>query len=172
MENNLLKKLIINFRKGDMQAFALIYSEFERMIDYFYRKIGDEDSRQEMIIFLIETLYSVEISRFPDDRGDGLKRYIAVSIRNKYISLSKKHQDEIFSSTPFFDCYAGYQDNIDRIFIGEMLNRLSCKQRAIIVYKYIYGYSDIEISKLFGISRQAVNRLKNRGIETIREMYY
>lgn len=172
MENVLLKKLIINFRKGDMQAFTPIYSGFEKLIDYYSRKIGDEDSRQELIIFFIETLYNIELSNFCDDRTDRLNRYISVSIRNKYIYLSKKHQSEMLNYTPFNDCYADFDDNIDKIFIKEILNRLSHKQRAIIVYKYIYGYSDVEISELFGISRQAVNRLKNRAKDTIREMYY
>ncbi len=171
MENVLLKKLIINFRKGDMQAFTSIYSGFEKLIDYYSNKIGDEDSRQELIIFFIETLYNTELSVFGDDRKDGLNRYISVSIRNKYISLSKKRQNENLCFMPFYDYYACYQDNIDIIFIKEMLNRLSYKQRAIIVYKYIYGYSDIELSRILGVSRQAVNRLKNRAIETIREMY-
>ena len=55
--------------------------------------------------------------------------------------------------------------------VEDMLNCLSQKQKLIMIYKYIYGYSDIEISMLLNISRQAVNRLKNRAITTLKEYY-
>ena len=57
------------------------------------------------------------------------------------------------------------------LFFYELLKKLSIIQKRVIVYKYLEGYSDIEISKILKISRQAVNKLKNRGLENIRKNY-
>lgn len=171
MENYLLKKLIVSFREGDMQAFAVIYEVFKKIIHYYSRKIGDEDSYQELMIFLIETLYSIELSKFSSDTRDNLKRYIAVALRNKYIAISKKNQSEGKEILCLCENDAIYNGSDDNILIRDMLGKLSHKQRQIIVYRYIYGYSDAEISDILGISRQAVNRLRNRGIAVLREIY-
>ncbi len=48
---------------------------------------------------------------------------------------------------------------------------LTEQQRKIIVYRYIYGYSIQEISDKLNVSRQAVNRTKNRAIKIIRSVY-
>jgi DNA-directed RNA polymerase specialized sigma24 family protein len=37
--------------------------------------------------------------------------------------------------------------------------------------KYIYGYNDIEISKMMGTTRQAVNGIKRRAFEILRAYY-
>lgn len=37
--------------------------------------------------------------------------------------------------------------------------------------KYIYELSEIDIAKILGISRQAVNRLKNRALNNLRKFF-
>ncbi|HAQ41984.1 MAG TPA: hypothetical protein DCM73_14895 [Clostridiales bacterium] len=44
-------------------------------------------------------------------------------------------------------------------------------QKKIIVYRYIYGYSSQEIAQKLKVSRQAVNRTKNRAIKVIKTVY-
>lgn len=111
----------------------------------------------------------MELSLFHDDEGDNIKRYLAVSVRNKYIALSKRKQ----INENFLVCESDLtvNDVYDAIFIKEMLEVLSLKQRKIIMYKYIYGYSDAEIADALGVSRQAVNRLKNRAFDILKKLY-
>lgn len=141
------------------------------MINFYSKKIGTEDARQELIMFLLETFYNVDLERFKDDEGDNLNRYIAVALRNKYIALSKEYVKDLTNLLNLYERDATYSYSDDEIFLRDMLKVLSEKQRRIIVYKYLYGYSDLEIAKILGISRQAVNRLKNRGFELIRESF-
>ena len=171
MQNYLLKELILRFKGGDIKAFPILYEEFKKMICFYSKKIGNEDARQELIMFLLETFYDVELERFKDDEGDNLKRYIAVSLRNRYIALSKEYLKDLTSLLNLYERDAVYSYSDDEILLRDMLKILSEKQRRIIIYKYIYGYSDLEIAKILGISRQAVNRLKNRGFELIRENF-
>ena len=172
MCNSLLKSLIEKFREQDMSVFAIIYDEFKRLIYLYSGRLGDDDSVQELTVFLIELLYSVNLNSFKSDNSDGLKRYIAVSLKNKYISLSRKIQQLSTMNTELYENIAFTDIKTDEsITLFSALEDLTARQRAIIIYKYVYCYSDAEICKLLGISRQAVNRLKNRAFITLRQFY-
>lgn len=172
LENFLLKNFIEQFKNKNMEAFPLIFNEFKDLIDYYSLKIGDEDSYQELSIFFIELLYGINLDKFNNDCKNNLHRYIAVCLRNKYISLSKERQNIQKSFSNLYETQAFYnKDSEDIVLIKEMLERLTPKQRTIIIYKYIYNYHDTEISHMLNISRQSVNRLKNRGIKSLKEFY-
>lgn len=172
MYNSLLKGLIEKFRKQDMNAFTLIYDEFKRLIYLYCGRLGDDDAVQEMTLFLIELLYGIELSRFKSDESDGLKRYIAVALKNKYIAIAKENQHYKSCCGELFEEYAQNSLAPEQLLISEALECLTDKQRIIIVYKYIYCLSDCEISAITGISRQAVNRLKNRALHILKQFYF
>lgn len=172
MCNSCIIELIEKFKKQDKASFNMLNCEFEKLIFCYARKLGGEDYLEELRSALIRILYEINTERFKRDDSDSVKRYIAVVLRNKYIALSNEKQkyekielgrvEDIYTYTVKYD---------EHIMIKDMLNLLSNKQRQIITYKYIYGYSDIEIAKYLNISRQAVNRLKIRAINAIREYY-
>lgn len=172
MTNFELKSLIKNFRKEDMLAFGPIYSEFKRYIRFYSKKLGYEDALQELTVFLLELLYDIDLERFNNDSSDGLSRYIAVAIRNKYIALSKENTRYAFMCAELYESEVSYTDSaIEKICVEEALSNLTNKQRLIIIYKYILNYSDAEISSLLGVSRQAVNRIKNRAFSILKNFY-
>ncbi len=172
MCNYQLKKLIEDFKKQDMLSFGPIYEEFKRYINFYSKKLGLEDALQELTVFLIELLYDIELSRFPTDSSDGLTRYIAVAIRNKYIALSKENSRYASMCAELYESEVFYCDStVEKVCIEEALEKLTHRQRLIIIYKYILNYSDAEISLLLGVSRQAVNRIKNRAFVVLREFY-
>lgn len=171
MENSCLITLIEKFRKQDMSVFAVIFSEFEKLIYYYSHRGDKEEVFQELTVFLVELLYKLNLSEFKRDRTDTLKRYIAVSIRNRYLSEMRKGS-KISREYVLMDEYTGSLcDLLTAEILKEALSTLSEKQQKVIVYKYIYGYSDAEIGNVLNISRQSVNSLKNRAIERLREYY-
>lgn len=172
MCNLILITLIKNFKNRDMTAFTQIYEQFEGLILFYARKLGGEDYAQELTLFLLELLYSIKPESFNADHSIGIKKYISVCIRNKYIALSKEKQKYTSITNAALEndfCCASSAESF--VAVEDMLNCLSPRQKLIMIYKYIYGYSDIEISMLLDISRQAVNRLKNRAITLLREYY-
>lgn len=172
MCNNLLIVFIKKLRNGDMQSFSVIFEEFAVLIDYYSRKVGEEDTSQELTVFLLELLYDIELSKFSNDTGENLHKYIAVCLRNKYIAISKENQRNDSFISELYESDSFYLDNAEMtVFLKEWLDKLSIKQRMIIIYRYIYNYSDVEIAQLLGISRQAVCRLKNRGLENLKKFY-
>ena len=171
MENSCLLALLDKFRKGDMSVFPVIFSEFEGLIKHYSRKSDAEDTAEELSVFLLELLYKLDISRFVRVPGNGLSRYIAVSIRNKYIAYSC--QNERFRKatlcTPSENTYI--EDFSKLTFLKDALRYLTPKQKAVIQLKYIYNYSDVEIGLKLNITRQSVNQIKNRAIERLREYF-
>ncbi len=172
MKNILLKKLILRFRNGDMLAFDMIYDLFKRLIYLYSGRLADDDAVQELTLFLIELLYSIDLTRFKSENSDTLKRYIAVSIKNRYLSiLSQNSRAEMIYRRILADDDF-YPENCNcSLTFSDALQSLLPRQRIIIIYKYIYCYTDSEIAEILGITRQAVNRLKKRGLESLRNFY-
>lgn len=172
MCNYVFKPLIKKFRQQDMTAFGLLHEEYKNLIIFYSKRLGYEDAAQELTIFFIELLYDIELNLFKADSSIGMKKYIATALRNKYISLSKSKQKDEFMCNELFENSGFYcNEPEDRISIKQGLMLLSERQRVIIIYKYIYNYSDFEIANMLCISRQAVNRLKNRGLYELKKYY-
>ena len=169
MENLSLKMLIGKFKNQDMSAFAVIYDEYKRLLQFYSAKVGGDDALQELTVFLVELLYSIDASRFEADTSTGLARYIAVCLRNKYIEISKREQRcKNFENQFIENCDFVHTDTFEKLEIAEAIKALSHKQRLVVILKYIYGFSESEIALRFNISRQSVNRLINRALQNLR----
>lgn len=171
MYNYLLKGLIKDLRGQDITAFEIIFEEFKGLISFYSKKVNNEDTFGELSLFLLELLYSIDLSKFKKDKSDTLKRYIAVSLRNRYIALSKQLSDREKRELSFFEkdsfCY-GFEGVLDML---DALKHLSSSQQNVLIYKYVYSLSDCQIAEMLGITRQAVNRLKNRGLKALKNYF-
>ena len=174
MNNTELIYLIKAYQRGNREQFHIIYEIFEKLIyHYTYRMKNDEDMFQELNAFLIELLAQLPLDSFSPDDSAGLQQYIAVSIRNRYISYSRQKQARETLSVNYCEQIATCGENSDnwerRMILSEALSLLTEKQKQVILCKYIYGCTDDEISEDLHISRQAVNRLKTRGLTVLRK---
>ena len=172
MCNSLIKPFIEKLKNQDMSGFPVLYSVFERLVDWYAIKLSYEDAASELTVFLIELFYEIDLKRFPNDSSFGIKKYIAVSLKNYYIALSQKRDKQRRFSNQLYEDLNGYCQNYDdKLSIIQCMTPLSEKQKLVLIYKYIYGYSDVEIANLLDISRQAVNRIKNRGLLVLKEYF-
>ena len=169
MCNLLLLPLVKKFKNQDMSSFVAIYDSFKKLISFYAMKLNFEDAESELILFFIELLYSLELKNFAYDSSESLKKYIAVCIRNHYIALSVKNTKYTNSNCELYEnsgfCTYPYDE---RVIVEQLFDFLSEKQKTVLIYRYIYGYSDCEIARKLNIKRQAVNRLKNRAFKVLR----
>ena len=95
-----------------------------------------------------------------------------MSLRNKYIILSKKADRLRLESCELFD-YSGakYGEQDTKIALADGLRLLSDKQRHAVVFRYIYGFSDAEIAQMLSVTRQAVHGLQLRALDILRRYY-
>lgn len=175
MYNIELIPLIKDLQNGNHQQFDRIYIVFEKLLIHYSYLTKDDDLLQELQVFLVELLYKISLDKFNLDTSIDLKKYIAVSIRNKYISYSKTKKAYEKFTVEFCEEIAadkGELENLEnQMLLSEGLSQLTTRQKQIVIYKYIYEYSDIEIAKQLHISRQAVNRLKTRALIALRNFF-
>lgn len=165
MNNNDIKSIILKYQSHTSTDIERIYIQFSRLIYYYSNKIGDEDSAQELTLFLLELLKSIDTSMFESNDTDELQRYISVCIRNKYIALAVERRKHEASAAELDESIGSEQiSHDDRIAILNGLSTMHSKQRTVIILRYYYGYSDAEIAKHLKISRQAVGKLRNKGL--------
>ena len=127
-----------------------------------------DDVVQEMRLLLVELLNNIDLTRFPKDNSSGLDKYIVKSLGHKYVAVKKANgngADDLDISQFEFLVYDKPQNTLRA---QEMLARLNKAQRRITVYK-IYGFSDVEIGEILGISRQAVNRTVRKARAILKE---
>ena len=55
------------------------------------------------------------------------------------------------------------------LLIYDMFKNLTKKERQVIEYKFLVGKSDSEIGEMLNISRQAINKTKNRALNKLKE---
>ncbi len=172
MCNEILKKLILEFKKGDAKSFEFIYKVFERLIRLYAARVDFEETVAELDLFLIELLHKLDLTRFQSDSSYTIQKYIAVSIRNRYLDLLKKQIERMQKTLPLLELSSAKEDYYEeKIMLPDAFALLTPKQRMVLKGKYIYGYNDVEISIMMGTTRQAVNSIKNRAFEVLKAYY-
>lgn len=170
MTNKEIITVIGEIKEGNMVNFQRLYQYFEGLIYHFKRKSDFEDAAEELTLFLIETLYSIDTEKFLFDDSLAICRYIAVCLRNRYILLSKKQQRERAKFT-YLNENMGSDFRIGNLDLKEAVSLLSEKQKETVMLRYIYGFSDVEIADMLSVSRQAVNRLNRRGLNILKNYF-
>ena len=169
MKNQEILEKAEQFKNRNMSVFPDIFAKFEGLIYTYSARIGGEDAFQELSLFLIELLYKLKLCKFSND--DELTRYISVSIRNEYIRLSKKKSRLLKEHNSCFQPTATDADPMEKEILRQAVATLTKNQRKTVIYKYIYFYTDSEIAHSLNISRQAVNRTKNRALQRLKTYF-
>lgn len=172
MQNYLLKPLISKIKEQDMSVFFQIFEEFKRLISFYGNKLGYEDAVSELTLFFIELLYDVNLEKFPSDDGEELNKYIAVSIKNRYIALSmEREKSSKLESVLLEECCGITHKYDDSVCVSRGVSRLNDAQKFVFFYHFVYGFSIVEIADQLNISRQAVNKTKNQVISILRKEF-
>lgn len=182
--NKWMKERILAYRAGDVKACEEVIKRFTRLIQVYSYRLNYEDAYSSMVLRLLEILNAIDLDRF-DDVNHSIQKYIARSIHNEYIHISKKQQEEMKRiKYSVEDCLQSDNPGLTRImfnyidifekgrlFLQEALSKVTPSQRVVLVYFYIYGYTIAEIGKMLGVSRQSVNGLRLRALYRLRNIY-
>lgn len=176
----IINEYIQKIQAGNKQALEEFVIQMSPLIKKYASKIHFleyEDSLQELYVALLECIPYLDYTK----DSSKLLKYIQESIIHKYYFLCKKYlslpemqsieiTDQIddlgtrdfFEETIFDNDYKNYL---------ELLNK-SDHTKAQIMYLSTYAQlSDKEISKILGISRQYVNRIKKIALDNFLKQY-
>ncbi len=172
MKNSIIKPLIERIKNGDMSAFPAVYDEFKKLITFFAVKLHYEDASADLILFFVELICNMDLSRFSDEDGFDLKKYIVASIKNKYVSIMSQRIREAAFNNELYEGYATVTEKVtDRICLRNGFKSLPEVEKSIILYRYYYGYSIAEIAEEMNITRQSVNKRKNKALKIMRKAF-
>lgn len=170
-------ELILRSQAGDKAATLELVDKFNPLLKKYAFRLFYDDAYDDLLVDFIELLHSIRLACVRNKSEGGLVSYISKSIQSSYIKQSIASQklrhyipnsdfedDELYyleATTAVSDTYFAYEfPNIERV--------LTKQEASMIRMIYIMGYSACETAHRLGISRQAVNQMKNRALRKLK----
>lgn len=169
-----LYKLVEWSKNGDKERLLEIIYKFQPLIRKYSRKLRYDGSDSDLIICLLETIYNMPIDKAEMQKDECIIGYINISIKHKYIYLSKKYisiltrETELNTNILNENCEEIWEDYI---CLNNLVDKLPELQQKIIKKIYFNGVLEKDLAKQLNISRQAVNRTKNRALRNLKNNY-
>ena len=167
LKENLIK---LSRNKNDNEAMSQIICKFQPLIKSLAARLKYDCSETDLIIFLIELSRGFHCDEKKKYSEGQLINYFVCAFRRKTIDLYRKNKKGI--EEVFVEEIPEVAENISyttKMMLLQSMRKLSIRQQTVLIKKYFYGYSDIEIASVLGISRQAVNKIKSNAIEKLRK---
>lgn len=170
MKQSLYELILNTVENNDEKSKLLILEKFNKTIKYYARKLNYYCAETDLIIFMLTLINKLNLEKFKNFEEGTAFKYIHISIKHEYIRLSKKNSyinsHEILIDMDIVDYIDNNEDkgkfSTESLeFIKYMAENLIGNQRRVFLYS-LNGCSNTEISKLIGISRQAVGKIKKR----------
>jgi len=162
-------------KNGDEESIAILCNKFQPLIMKYSRNLNYEMAKTDIIIRFLEFIKNTDFEVLNLKCDGAVMNYTKIFFKNTFINLlkAKKHSENFIyldDESSFIQDVPCYDDQIN--LEGVYFSYLTDLQKKVIIDEYIYGYSEKEIADKLHISRQAVNRAKNRGIKIIEDIYY
>lgn len=166
-----LYNLIESSQTKKLKSLEKLCEDFSPLIKKYAHFLNYEDAYNDLQLHFIESIYKIPIKNGNFSKSDAyILSYIRKSIYNEYIVLSKRESQ-------YKDKYVIVEkyDNIaykfvskekqyfseDTLYLSDLKEFLSHREMCIFKLKFIENYSDMEIAKMFCVTRQAINKTVN-----------
>lgn len=170
-----LYETVIESKKGDKECTMELIRRFDPLIKKYSRKLSYDGSNIDLIISLLETIAYIPIDKHITLREDGcIISYINNSIKHTYINLSKKNSTILKTEKEINNDFLleTYRDCLDDvIYVNSLIDKLSLLQQKVVKEIYFNDKSVESLTKELNVSRQSINRTKNRALKKLRELY-
>lgn len=156
---------------GDEKAKLELYKKFLPRIRKFGRKLYYEEAETDLTIFLLEFINRADLEKFKNRKDEEIDSYMYKVFKNKYINILRKVLNKNIETTILetdlicYDCY----EELEERYIFELMINLNDIQKKIIIGKYVYGNSDIELSLLLNVSRQTIYKQKKKALIILKD---
>jgi DNA-directed RNA polymerase specialized sigma subunit, sigma24 homolog len=171
--------LILESQVGNDNATLLLVEKFNPLLKKYSFKLFYEDAYNDLLTDFLELVHSIQIEAIASKDEGRIISYISASIHNCYVKrLIEMHrrlncqrfsdlgEGELYYIEVTYSTCDTYQDY--DIFSVKALTK---PEKSVINMIYYLGYTPTEISKIIGISRQAVNQMKNRALKKLKTLY-
>lgn len=164
---------IISLFQQNSENFTNVLVLFKSKINYLSYKLKYPEAATDLLIYLYEFTSNLDLTKF--NTSTELFKYIHTCLNNKSKNLYKSnnckidfnvvHLDSLLLSIPDLN------DSFSNITFFHLISTLPYKQQLILYYKFYLQFSDIEISNILNISRQAVNKSKRLALNKLKSKF-
>lgn len=168
-----LYALLCNSQKGDENSTRDLFLDFYPTIKNLSKKIGYEEAETDLTISFLELIKKIDTEQFFYKDNKKIAKFINVFLKNKSVDFFRKYvlrQEEFVEINYDLLKDTSNLDFNSNIFVLELIEKLPLRQRQVIVKKFIFEFSDIEIAEQLQISRQAVNSIKRRALNRLKKI--
>ncbi len=166
-----LYNLINDFREGKSNTFILIIEKFEPQLNKFQRNSIYEDMKSDLILFMFKIVEKIPIEKevFKEDKY--IISYISKSLKHQYIYLNKINCKIVNEEIELQEAYInnGHDNYFSNIVFEDIIKILTDTEKYVIIKKYKFNYSEIEISRMKSVSRQAIHKTHVRALYKIKK---
>lgn len=164
------------FLAGDDNAFTHIYNtNIESLFLYGLQFSKNRELVKDAIQDLFVKLY---VNRSTIKPTTNIKFYLFTSLRNTMYNMFRKdivvdHTDELESkviedSTPLEKVLEQENDELIKVELNKIFDLLSTRQREVLFYRFIEGFTFAEIEAIMGINYQSIHNLIQQAIKKVR----
>lgn len=173
---DIIYEKIVSAQSGNEPAMLELIEQFSPLLKKYAHLLQTEDSLDELTVDFIELIMAVKLTSLRSHNDGALVNYIKKTMRYKYISRSKRRQQEaeILHWDDFEEAVQRKHEPRCPLFTSEAeflqgipAKILSSSELSIIAMIYLEGYSAAEIARAKGITRQAVNQIKRRALKKL-----
>ncbi|SHI31077.1 sigma-70 family RNA polymerase sigma factor [Clostridium intestinale] len=149
---------IKKFREGDIYSIEFLIQKFQPLLIKYANKLSDfDDAKSELSLHFIITLQKIPLDDLKFKNDKYILSYINTSIKRYYIFLSTQqsylHSKEILTLD---DYQPGIAYDTCNVEFYDLIHTLKIKEQKVLILKFIYNYTNTEISRVFNVSRQNV----------------
>lgn len=171
---------ILNSQSGDGDSTVKLIEKFNPLLKKYAYKLNYEDAYNDLLIDFIELLQSIKIDRIYNKNEGGIVSYICTSVHSSYIKKIKECQklhnlsfycDLDEKELYYIEMKSSTYDTYFNISFDFLLKSLTKSEYTVIKMIYYGGYTVPEIASYCGISRQAVNQMRNRALKKLKRVF-
>lgn len=167
-----LYNLIQDFRNGDANTFILILERFEPKLNKLQRESVYEDMKNDLILFMFKLLKKIPLENevFREDKY--IISYINKSLQHQYIYLNKINYKVKSNEMALEETYINNGDDncFSNVIFEDLIKNLTEIEKDTIFKRYKQNYSEAEIGRIKGISRQAVHKTHIRALSKMKNL--
>ena len=164
-----LKTLINDIQNNNNNnSLSKLILEFEPIINNICKGLPYPEAKSDLYIFLINLSKNINTEKYCKDNI--LRWTFIKSLKHKKIDLFRKNILKSIKYTELItDITSTSLNEFESIIeIKDLISLLSKKEQKIIIDKFFYNRPDVEIANELSISRQAVNKTKNKALKTLK----
>lgn len=170
MDINLYNYFILA-QNEDNEAKVYLYNKFLPIIKYYGKKLPYDEGETDITIFFFEFIKNCNLKKLKNRSNGEIFNYVKISIKGKFLNTIKQINKQNIKLVQFMD-NSVYDDSHNflemRDFIMKTEN-LNTLEKNILIGKYIFDYTDIELSKILNITRTTLFKHKKKALNLIKE---